>query len=246
MSSLSARSLLAVWERGASESPVVQALSLLAAAVPKTEISDLERLPIGRRDALLLTLREQLFGSRVQTVVVCPKCHDNLDLAFHVDQIRVPVECKSDEDRGECVSDVDDYRVTFRLPASEDLLAVMNEKEPTAAKQLLLKRCLLRVLHHDGETTTDLPNSVARGVIEQMALADPQGDVQLAVTCGVCGHQWEAIFDIVSFVWHEISAWTKRVLREVHILASAYGWAESDILGMSAWRRQCYLDMVQG
>lgn len=242
MHQLTASSLLQVWERGGGESSVVQALTLLAAAVPKTTMSDLVRLPIGRRDQLLLTFREQLFGPHLRTMLVCPECRNKLDLAFDVDQIRAPIDGNLPE---ELSCSVNGYQATFRLPTSEDLLAVMNGKEPAAAKQLLLKRCLLHVLHHDGETTTDLPNSVARGVIEQMALADPQGDVQLAVTCGVCGHQWEAIFDIVSFVWREIGAWAKRVLREVHILASAYGWAESDILGMSAWRRQCYLDMVQ-
>jgi len=245
MSSLSARSLLAVWEQGAGESSVAQALSLLAAAVPDRAISDLRCLPIGRRDALLLQLRERLFGSLVQTVVVCPKCHDNLDLSFSIEQIRVPRESKSGEDREQFECEVDDYQVTFRLPTSEDLLMVVDEREPDATKQHLLKRCLLRALHH-GETIADLPNPVAARVIEQMAQIDHQGDVQLAVTCGLCGHQWQALFDIVSFLWREIGAWAKRLLREVHTLASAYGWAEEDILRMSAWRRQCYLDMVQG
>ena len=31
---------------------------------------------------------------------------------------------------------------------------------------------------------------------------------------------------------------------EVHVLASSYGWRESDILNMSAWRRQYYLDLI--
>ncbi len=242
MTSLSARSLLAVWERGASESSVVQALSLLAATVPKAELDGLERLPIGRRDALLLTLREQLFGPRVETSIMCPKCRAQLDLVFDVDQIRAPVRIQS---RGEFVCDLDDYQVTFRLPTSEDLLAVMNGREPAAAKELLLKRCLLRVLHHE-EAATEVPISVSERVIEQMAQVDPHGDVQLAVTCGQCGHQWQALFDIASFVWREVGMWAKRQLREVHLLASAYGWSEVDILGLSAWRRQYYLDLVQG
>jgi hypothetical protein len=34
-------------------------------------------------------------------------------------------------------------------------------------------------------------------------------------------------------------------VREVHLLASAYGWRESDILAMTPWRRQLYLELVQ-
>ena len=34
-------------------------------------------------------------------------------------------------------------------------------------------------------------------------------------------------------------------LRDVHALASQYGWRESDILRMSARRRQFYLEMIE-
>jgi hypothetical protein len=241
MHALTASTLLSVWERGVGQSSVTQALSLLAEAIPKTAVSELARLPIGRRDVLLLALREQLFGSRVQTVVVCPQCQDHLDLVFEIDQIRVPVKGESQE---EFACDDDDYQATFRLPTSEDLLMVVQEPEPGAAKQLLLERCLLRVLHR-GEVSSELSTSLTERVIKRMAEVDPQGDVELAVTCAACGHQWQALFDIASFVWREIGAWAKRLLGEVHLLASAYGWAEADILRMSAWRRQCYLDMVQ-
>jgi hypothetical protein len=36
------------------------------------------------------------------------------------------------------------------------------------------------------------------------------------------------------------------MLRDVHALATAYGWREADIVAMSPWRRQVYLDMVSG
>lgn len=242
MHAFTASSLLRVWERGVGQSSVTQALSLLAEAIPKMAISELARLPIGRRDGLLLALREQLFGSRVQTVVVCPQCQDHLDLVFDVGQIRAPVKSETQE---EFVCDLDDYQVTFRLPTSEDLLMIVHEPEADAAKQLLLERCLLRVTHR-GEATTELPSPLAERVVEHMEKVDPQGDVEIAVTCAACGYQWQALFDIASFVWREIGAWAKRLLGEVHILASAYGWAEADILMMSAWRRQSYLDMVQG
>lgn len=242
MHALTASTLLRVWERGAGQSSVTQALSLLAEAIPKTAVSELARLPIGRRDALLLALREQLFGPRVQTVVVCPQCRGSLDLGFDVDQIRVPLRSGTQE---EFVCDVGDYQVTFRLPTSEDLLMVVHEPEVDVAKQLLLERCLVQVIHH-GEATRKLLAPFTERVIERMAEVDPQGDVELAVTCAACGYQWQALFDIASFVWREIGAWAKRMLGEVHLLASAYGWAEADILRMSAWRRQCYLDMVQG
>ena len=77
-----------------------------------------------------------------------------------------------------------------------------------------------------------------------MADADPQADVQLAMTCPTCGQTRKAAFDIASFFWSEIERWSLRMFREVHTLATAYGWREKEILGMSAWRRQVYLQLV--
>jgi hypothetical protein len=64
------------------------------------------------------------------------------------------------------------------------------------------------------------------------------------MSCPACQHEWLAMFDILSFFWTEIEAWAYRTLRQVHTLASAYGWREADVLAISAWRRQRYLEMV--
>jgi hypothetical protein len=77
-----------------------------------------------------------------------------------------------------------------------------------------------------------------------MGEADPQAEVQLALACPACRHQWQVSFDIVSYFWSEINARSQRLLWEVHALASAYGWREADILAISPQRRQFYLEMV--
>ncbi|MEA1978379.1 MAG: phage baseplate protein, partial [Chloroflexota bacterium] len=66
----------------------------------------------------------------------------------------------------------------------------------------------------------------------------------MTLTCPECSHQWEVLFDIASFLWTEINNWAERTLRTVHQLASAYGWAEREILNLSPVRRQLYLGMV--
>jgi hypothetical protein len=81
-------------------------------------------------------------------------------------------------------------------------------------------------------------------VIARMAEADPQADVQLDLSCPACRHRWLAVFDIVSFLWSEIDASARRTLQDVHRLATAYGWREPDILALTPWRRQVYLEMA--
>jgi hypothetical protein len=89
-----------------------------------------------------------------------------------------------------------------------------------------------------------LPDSVIQAVLERMGHADPQANLEIELSCPACSHNWQETFDIVSFLWSEITAWAIRILREVHVLASAYGWREADILAMNPRRRQAYLELI--
>ena len=60
----------------------------------------------------------------------------------------------------------------------------------------------------------------------------------------LCGHEWDELFDVVSFVWAELEVQACRLLQEVHVLARAYGWREGDVLALSPRRRRLYLEMV--
>ena len=62
MRGLFARDILAVWEAGSSQMPAERALTLLSVCCPKATRADLERMNIGKRDAILLAFREKLFG----------------------------------------------------------------------------------------------------------------------------------------------------------------------------------------
>ena len=55
---------------------------------------------------------------------------------------------------------------------------------------------------------------------------------------------WLESLDIGSFVWHELTAWAQRAMDDVHVLARAYGWSESEVLALSAWRRQRYVELA--
>jgi len=241
---LSAPELLNVWEQGLAQPPLQRALLLLAAACSETSLEVLATLSIGQRDARLLTLREWTFGSQLVCVVACPSCGEPLELTFAAADLRAIPEAEPMETLALSVTG---YELGFRLPNSSDLAAVANYKDIAAIRQLLLERCLSTVRHYGEPVSTDqLPADVVDTLVERMAQADPQADMQLALSCPRCDNQWQAAFDIESFFWSEINAWAQRILQEVHVLASAYGWREMDILSLSPWRRQFYLDRVSG
>ncbi len=243
MRSLSASELLNVWEWGLNQPSWSKAIKLLASACPETSIDMLTQFSLGQRDAMLLTLREWTFGSQLVSQVTCPNCGEVLELNFDIADIRVaPLSLEPVEKY--CL-ELADYQVSFRLPNSLDMIAIAEHKQPEIAQEILLERCILQVVCN-GEYLPfqQLPSHTRDAIITQMAQADPQANVPIDISCSACNHQWQSLFDIVSFFWAEINAWGFRVLREVHTLAAAYSWREADILAMSPRRRQLYLEMV--
>lgn len=240
---LSASQLLDIWEQGLPQQSTERALTLLSAAFPHTPPDVLAQRSIGQRDAALLTLREWTFGPKVASIATCPACSERLELSFKVGDIRVSPESEPAEILSLSVAD---YEVRFRLPNSRDMAAITDQDDDDANAHRLLQRCLLDAQQDGNSLRVDqLPTDVTDAVVQRMADADPQADVQLALTCPVCEHHWKATFDIVTFFWSEIDAWVQHTLREVSRLASAYGWREADILAMSAWRRRFYLQTVR-
>ena len=236
--------LLAAWERGLGQPLASRALTMMAALSPGTPADELARFSAGRRDALLLALREQTFGSQLVGWVCCPECGEMSEILFDVKD----VQCPPGEYSTEAYSlSVAGHEILLRLPTSLDLIALPGNPESGGAREMLLQRCLLEATRNGDVTALrELPSAVVDAVVARMAEADPQADVALALSCPACGHRWKTIFDIVCFFWKEIEAWASRVLREVHALASAYGWRETDILAMSPRRRQRYLEMASG
>jgi hypothetical protein len=244
MRALSAPELLSIWECGSSQPPVIKALMLLTHACPETPREELAKLSIGQRDGRLLTLREWMFGQEFIGLAICPGCNSRLEVTFNSVNIKTETGY---EQKGPLYLTLDDYEVKFRLPDSNDLISLIENKDVTDGGKVLLSRCLLEIRHNsENLSVVQLPAKVADAITECMAQADPQADVQLNLDCPACGHNWSTAFDILSFFWSEIENWARRILRDIHMLASTYGWHEADILAMSAMRRQFYLNMQEG
>lgn len=243
MRQLTARNLLDVWEAGAAQPPAQRALWLLKAAWPDRAYDDLAQLPIGQRDAQLLTLYERLFGPRLVSVATCPQCGERLQLTLTTADVLITPGAASNTQS----FIADGYAIQYRLPDSTDLLALTACRSVEAGRALLLNRCVIGVQRDQIEqAVTDLPANVIAALTAHMADADPQADVQFDLNCPVCGQRWLAAFDVMAYLWSEIGHWASRVVRDVHVLASTYGWSEADILSMTANRRQMYLNLING
>jgi hypothetical protein len=230
--------LLAIWERGEGERTGRRALALLAGAATGTETEELSFAPVGRRDTALLDLRRQLFGSRFTGVTSCPSCGEEIELTFDAEEVR------RDAARSDMTTvNVDGFDLTVRLPSGADLAAIDSARDVAEARSMLFARCV--TARDVALTIDDLPAHVVDTVVTRMGELDPQADVALDVDCPSCAHGWREPFDIVTFLWSELAAWARRLLSDIHLLASAYGWSEGDILRMTPVRRNAYLEMLR-
>jgi hypothetical protein len=242
MRPLSAAELLEAWEQGLSEPTYRRALPLLVAASVDSSTEAAASLSIGERDRSLLTLREQTFGSQLASVANCPACNERLEWTANVADLYVARQL----DWASALSlEADSYCINFRVPNTSDLASLANCTDIATARSALLDRCVLSARVDGQETPTDeLSNDIVAAIEERMAEADPQADVRFNLICPSCGNSWQAVFDIESFFWSEVNAWARRILLEVHVLAGAYGWRETEILNLSPWRRQFYLSLA--
>lgn len=216
---LTATELVEVWDRGQALPPPRRARLLLRAAQSVDAADDFGGWTAGQRDAALLALRRRTFGAALDAVAACPGCAAALE-------VRVPVaDLASEAGTADTVVAVSSGR--FRVPTLDDLDAAATPAD-------LLARCRV-----SGEAAVD-----AAAVETAMAEADPQGLVELALRCDACGHAWAAALDVVDYVWQEIDMTAHRLLKEVHTLATAYGWREAEILALSPLRRAMYLSQV--
>jgi hypothetical protein len=242
MNPLTAARLLNIWERGRSKGLVEQGLILLAEACPSVPAKALTEIPIGRRDALILRLRERTFGPRIVGLATCLGCGEQMELTISVADILHGQEGNSSLPMA---LDLQGYEVRFCLPCSRDLFAAVATGSPEAAYHCLIEKSVLIAYYKKQRISAhNLPADVVEAMAESMLKSDPQADVQMEIICSSCGHKFQQAFDIISFFWREIDSWARRTLREVDHLARAYGWSEAEILSLSSWRRQCYLDIL--
>ncbi len=240
MHHLNDTTMLNLWEQGLHQPPLHQAMILLSAALPDTPTDSLLSLSIGQRDRQLLQLRERLFGQQVLNTAVCPQCKERLEWKNQVADYLQPIDPEES-----LILEEEDYRIHFRLPNSLDIAAVLHTGNTETAERALLIRCLLQSEHAGVVCALEqLPEPVLHQLQQRIEAADPLAEIRIHLACPECSHGWDVLFDIISFLWAEITDWAERMLRTVHQLASGYGWSEGEILALNPVRRQLYLGML--
>ncbi|MFQ5603177.1 MAG: phage baseplate protein [bacterium] len=235
--------LLQIWEAGQSQHPVDRALTVLQAAYPESTRAALAKWSKGQRDARLLQIRQQIFGSLIHGWITCESCQEKMEVTLQTDHLTL--SAPEEEDVEEHSFNQDGYETVFRLPNSFDLAEVAQCENQKSAEKLLQNLCILWV-KRDGKPVqkSRIPKKLLSAISKKMVELDPLAEIRLMSECKTCGELCQMDLDVISYVWAEIAALAKRILHEVHILARSYAWSEQDILSLPARRRQSYLALV--
>lgn len=231
MTPMGDHALLDLWERLGAAPLVLRPAELLDGLrvwVGDDAAEPAATLPVGRRDRALIDLRARLFGPQMHCSTVCAGCGERIELAF--DLTALPTTPTQDT----ALIAVGDMEVRLRLPSTNDLADVLDLPD-LARPAALIQLCALDPL------PDALPAALIAAASVAMAGADPDADIELGAICPGCGVEQALIFDIGNCLWDDLTRAARRLIREVHHLARAYGWTEAEVFAVPRRRRLEYL-----
>lgn len=201
---------------GGCESELEQAVALHAA----DGVAAPAELPLGEGDRRLLSLYRRLTGREVEVTVACEACGTENAAVLAPETVPPSAPRCARLGAGGGV----------RAPTYGDLAELPVGSEQAAAE--LLRRC-----------TVGSPSRRPRA--SDLAGVDDSLCGPLAMACAECGAPIEAGIDAEQVVLELLERHAAEVDREVHLLASAYGWALESIERLPDQRRHRLARLIQ-
>jgi hypothetical protein len=155
-----------------------------------------------------------------------PNCAEELEFELDLNSLRADWRKETiTVELGDAVS------LTLRPPVPADLAVWANKSEVDAssAGDLIVSR------------QGNLPDGWNRRAAAALEADDPLADATLEAACPACGDLVSVPLTVELHLIDELARTASLLMDEVHFLASAYHWSESDILGLPRQRRQHYL-----
>lgn len=190
---------------------------------------------LGERNRRLLGLHRDLMGSPLEARVTCGRCGVDSEFAVPADAI---LALPPPEPDARVEIRQGRRRLEFRLPRMSDVDAAGEAANPAEVRRVVVERCRL---DGDGGTIAEL---VVHRLAARFEALDPAASIVVKVRCAGCGARLTASVDVAGFVARGIDRLVEGLLLEVDRIAAAYGWDETRILELPAWRRRHYVQLI--
>lgn len=134
-----------------------------------------------------------------------------------------------------------------RLPAGSDQLAWYHAHRAGhgADSVWLARRLIARLDAVQPAAEWQMPLSWVASIGTALAEADPLTALTVTVLCPACGVELAVEVDLEALLLESCRRQQRALLDDIHYLAGAYHWSETDIVALPAWRRARYLSRIQ-
>lgn len=175
---------------------------------------------IAKRRQGLLAIAVATNGHLRRWVASCEACGEKLDLEINLPDFR----------QDWSVNDLAFNDTIIRLPCPSDLDKIGTDDS-------LLPRLLIKGIPPSGAWETE-----AEALLSS---ADPLADLELGTQCPECDNSVVVPLVLESYLIEELSQQMLALMDQIHVLALAYHWTETQILALPESRRRHYLARIQ-
>jgi len=182
---------------------------------------DVDALNVAEYDRLLAEVFDALYGDRVEARTRCSACAEPLEISLSLATLAaappdVEIDLSGPDEAG--VFTLPDGR-RIRPPTIADLDRAVASGDTAA----LRRACVVA-----GDPDAD-PETLEAA----LEAAAPAVTRDVAATCPHCAATQEVRFDLAAFLVASLSRERPFLLREMHLLARAYGWSLTEILSLN-------------
>ncbi len=228
--------LLDAWAAGSALPDVARGCAVLAAA-GVVDVDEAFDLPLALLGELALRCHVEVFGVELDGVAACTACGSGLELPLALDELMPDAGSSAPSTRDVGLTG---RRVTARAPTVRDLLAAAGAPDP---RGVIVGRCVV----DSGGAALDLAD-LTEGDLEAIdaTLEDLTGTglASLRTVCPGCSAEVVAGLDPGALLWDRVRLAAPALLRDVAVLAHAFGWREGDVLALPPARRRAYLELA--
>lgn len=194
-------------------------------------------LAVSDGDRLFAAIYFEYFGEWVEGVATCRQCGSSFAVSFSLKEMTAEMDAPGSQhavgpDQNGVYTLSDGRR--FRLPTCGDQQSVIGLDLEEGAS-LLRNRCIV-----EGNPVED-PALLQAG----MSVVGPVLDQELETVCPDCGVLESVRFDVQRHLLHTLAREKRFLVREVHLIALAYGWGYEEILDIPRQERRAFVALIQ-
>lgn len=197
-------------------------------------------MSVGARIASLLVLADREDAGTFAIALRCPAagCGESIEVSLTLDEI---LGVASEDGADPFPVKADGRTFHLRRPTGADQLAWLRRDDLDGAD---VAPAILHSLIVAGPVA-ELTAAGRAALEEALDTHDPLIRFTLTAVCPYCQAAHEHETPLTAYALRTLRQVQSRLIEEVHALAVAYGWPESEVLAIPSWRRARYLSLVE-